>query len=71
MITPKFSMEGQVFRMMGSNAHITVSDLLLLENAEGAVSVKLSEKVSVLSRHCNVHVRGGTPKSNFVKQAVL
>jgi hypothetical protein len=51
MITPKFSMEGQVFRMMGSNAHITVSDLLLLENAEGAVSVKLSEKVSVLSNN--------------------
>ena len=49
MITPKFSMEGQVFRMMGSNAHITVSDLLLLENAEGAVSVELSEKVFTFS----------------------
>lgn len=50
MITPKFSMEGQVFRMMGSNAHITVSDLLLLENAEGAVSVELSEKVFTVSK---------------------
>lgn len=49
LITPKFSMEGQAFRLMGSNAHIAVFDLLLLENAEGAVSVELSEKVFALS----------------------